>query len=305
MSSVVSTDEKFSGHESFVCRYGWLRKAYDGVSNNARIFTDVDMAIVSLGVGSNMVKSMEFWGKAFEVIAPVDKKSRQYSVTPFGRAMLDLKSGKDPYLEDLGSLWLLHWKLVTRANLAAWNLVFQELQEWRITQSRLIEMLHRRGRRNGAPLVESTVKQHLEMLLHTYTTTASANLRALEESLGSPLQELGLLSRRETDGISKDTVIEIKIGPKLSLPAEVFLVCVVDHWNRMGGGASISLQEIMFGHLSPGVVFKLDEASVIEYLSRIPDITDQLTYQDGALIRGLQLRRTVKLEDVRKRLRFA
>jgi len=304
MNASVSMDEKFTGHESFVCRYGWLRKAYDAVRANPKIFTDTENAIVSLGIGSNMVKSLEFWGKAFEIIAPEDKKSRHYTVTPFGRAILDPKSGKDPYLEDFGSLWLLHWKLVTKGNLAAWNLVFQELQEWRMTHSRLIEMLHRRGRKNGAPLVENTVKQHLDMLLQTYTTPESTNLRALEESLGSPLQELGLLSRREIDD-SRDSMIEIRIGPKPSLTADVFLSAVVDHWGRFHGGTSLSLQEIMFGRLSPGVVFKLDEASVIEYLNEIPEFTDQLSYQDGALIRALQLRRNAKLEDVRKHLRFA
>lgn len=304
MSAAASMEEKFTGHESFVCRYGWLRKAYDAVHANPKIFTDTESAIVSLGIGSNMVKSMEFWGKAFEVIAPLDKKSRQYSVTPFGRAILDPKSGKDPYLEDLGSLWLLHWKLVTQANLAAWNLVFQELQEWRITHSRLIEMLHKRGRRNGAPLVENTVKQHLDMLLQTYTMSESTNLRALEESLGSPLQELGLLTRREIED-SKDTMVELKIGPKPSLSAGVFLAAVVEHWGRVGGGTSLSLQEIMFGRLSPGVVFKLDEASVIGYLNEISNFSDQLTYQDGALIRALQLRRNAKLGDVRKHLGLA
>lgn len=297
-------EEKFSGHESFVCRYGWLRKAYDGVSRNPRIFTDIDSAIVSLGVGSNMVKSMEFWGKAFEVIAPKEKKSREYQVTPFGRGMLDPKSGKDPYLEDLGSFWLLHWKLVTQANLAAWNLVFQELQEWQITQSRLIEMLHRRGRRNGAPLVETTVRQHLDMLLGTYTTPTSTNLRALEESLGSPLQELALISRREIEG-SKDWMIEIKIGPKPSLPIGVFVFALLEHWERAEAGTSLSLQEIMFGKLSPGVVFKLDEASVVDYLSRLEEVTDDLSYKDGALIQAVQLQRHAKMADVRKRLRVA
>ncbi len=304
MSTQQSLDDKFTGHESFVCRYGWLRKAYDAVEENPEIFADMEGAIVSLGVGSNMVKSMEFWAKAFDVIAPANSKSRQYAVTSFGRAVLGHKSGKDPYLEDLGSLWLLHWKLVTKANLAAWNLVFQELQEWRISHSRLIEKLHRRGRRSGAPLVENTVKQHLDMLLNTYTMPASNNLRALEESLGSPLQELGLLARRNIED-SRDSMIELRIGPKPSLPAEIFLAAIVDYWHRTVSGASISLQDIMFGRMSPGVVFKLDEASVIEYLNEIPDLTDQLTYQDGALIRALQLKPKVNLDDVRKRVRFA
>ncbi len=306
MRGATIVDDKFTGHESFVCRYGWLRKAYDAVEGNPKIFTDMEGAIVSLGVGSNMVKSLEFWARSFDVIVPSDeKKSRAYDVTPFGRAILAHKGGADPFLEDLGSLWILHWKLVTQANLAAWNLVFQELQDWRITHSRLIEMLHRRGRRSGAPLVENTVKQHLDILLNTYTMPSSNNLRTLEESLGSPLQELGLLARREIED-SRDTMIEIRIGPKPSLSPKIFLAAVVDYWHRTNpASSSISLPEIMFGKMSPGVVFKLDEASVIEYLNDIPELADKLTYQDGALIRALQLKPKAKLDDVRKQVRFA
>lgn len=305
MTAGTQAEERFSGHESFVCRYGWLRKAYDGVSADPTLFTDLDKAIVALGVGSNMVKSVEFWARSFGVIEAADKKARRYVPTDFGRSLLDTKTGSDPYLEDLGSLWLLHWKLVRNANLAAWNLVFQDLQDWRVTRARLADMLQRRGRRNGAALVESTVRQHLEMLINTYSTPKTEDLRALEESLGSPLHELGLISRVELD--NSESAVEIRIGPKPTLPPRVFLNAVIDHWENVpDAGASLSLQEIMFGRLSPGLVFKLDEGSVIAYLNSFADLTkDLLSYRDGALIRGLQLARKAKLSDVRKRMKLA
>ncbi|WP_250537655.1 MULTISPECIES: DUF4007 family protein [unclassified Caballeronia] len=31
------TAERFSGHESFVCRYGWLRKVFDAVNASPEI----------------------------------------------------------------------------------------------------------------------------------------------------------------------------------------------------------------------------------------------------------------------------
>ena len=43
----------FSGHETFVFRYGWLKKGYDAVRENPQIFTD-DQTIVILGVGKNL-----------------------------------------------------------------------------------------------------------------------------------------------------------------------------------------------------------------------------------------------------------
>ena len=297
MTAAVRVDERFSGHESFVCRYGWLRKAYDGVARSPKLFADEEDAVVKLGVGSNMVKSLEFWSRAFVI---VEGQRGGYRLTAFAKALLDVKKGRDPYLEDLGSLWLLHWKLATSdANLAAWNLVFQDLLEWRVPRSRLIEMLARRGRRTKGALAGFTIKQHLDILVNTYTSPRASDVRALEESLGSPLQELRLLTRVELD--SSEEVIEIHTGPKPTLPAEVFLNAVVDHWERtQPTSTSLSLQEITFGRKSPGVVFRLDESSVIHYLAEFRLLADKkLDFQEGALVRGLQLARNTKIGEVR------
>lgn len=297
MNPEARPEEKFSGHESFVCRYGWLRKAYDGVASSPTLFANETDAVVKLGVGINMVKSLEFWARAFGVI---QGHRGGYELTQFGKRLLDSESGKDPYLEDLGSLWLLHWKLATSSdNLAAWNLVFQDLQEWRVTRARLTEMLARRGRRAKGTLAESTIKQHLDILVNTYTTPKANDVRALEESLGSPLQELGLITRVQLD--SSEEVIEIKSGSKPTLPADVFLNAVVDHWERnQPTSTSMSMQEITFGRKSPGVIFRLDEASVILYLAEFSKVTGgKLQFQEGALIRGLQLQRNAKIGEIR------
>lgn len=297
MTPVARPEEKFSGHESFVCRYGWLRKAYDGVASSPSLFTNEEDAVVKLGVGINMVKSLEFWSRAFGVI---QGRRDAYEPTRFGKRLLDPKRGKDPYLEDLGSLWLLHWKLATSgANLAAWNLVFQDLQEWHVTRSRLAEMLARRGRRTKGALAANTIKQHLDILLNTYTSPKANDVRALEETLGSPLQELGLITRIHLD--SSDEVIEIPMGSKSTLPTDVFLNAVVDHWaHNQPTSASMSLQEITFGHKSPGVIFRLDEGSVIHYLTKFGELTGgKVRFQESDLIRGLQLQRNTKIGDIR------
>jgi hypothetical protein len=65
MASVEATTQpfSFSGHETFVFRYTWLKKAVDAVSFDPRIFGQDD-AIVTLGVGKNMVRSIRHWGLA-------------------------------------------------------------------------------------------------------------------------------------------------------------------------------------------------------------------------------------------------
>lgn len=53
---------QFSGHETFPLRHLWLRKAYDAVKEGAprSIFTEPE-AIITFGVGKNMVSSIRHW----------------------------------------------------------------------------------------------------------------------------------------------------------------------------------------------------------------------------------------------------
>ena len=62
-----SGSQIFSGHESFACRYGWLPKLYEAVTDDPSLFSSDDRAILRLGIGRNMVKSLRFWGEAFRI----------------------------------------------------------------------------------------------------------------------------------------------------------------------------------------------------------------------------------------------
>src|SRR5687768_11967592 len=94
----------FSGHESFQCRQLWLKKGFDYIKTG-KSFNSAD-AVVDLGVGKNMVASIRYWLKAFNI---VDSKEQ---ITEFGELILG-DNGYDKFLEDDASLWLLHYHLVT------------------------------------------------------------------------------------------------------------------------------------------------------------------------------------------------
>jgi hypothetical protein len=44
---------KFSGHETFTCRYAWLPKAFNALVENPSALEDDEEAMVKLGVGKN------------------------------------------------------------------------------------------------------------------------------------------------------------------------------------------------------------------------------------------------------------
>ena len=64
---------KFSGHESFPCKSLWLKKGYDFVVGG-NDFNSPD-AVITLGVGKNMVASIRFWLRAFGVTKNDKKQS--------------------------------------------------------------------------------------------------------------------------------------------------------------------------------------------------------------------------------------
>src|SRR5258705_1730760 len=95
---------QFSGHESFICKHFWLKKGYDFINEKGN-FND-ESAVVDLGVGKNMVGSISYWLKAFGI---TDQSNH---ITDLGKYIFNDRTGKDPYIESLGTLWLLHYNLI-------------------------------------------------------------------------------------------------------------------------------------------------------------------------------------------------
>ena len=60
---------KFSGHQTFVFRHGWLEKGVRGVAESPTIFSE-ENALVRLGVGKNMVESIRHWCQVTQLVAP-------------------------------------------------------------------------------------------------------------------------------------------------------------------------------------------------------------------------------------------
>jgi len=123
-SDIVSF--RFSGHETFPCRYTWLPKAVTHIRENPHLFSDEGRAMVTLGVGKNMVRAIRFWAEVAGVAHPNHKGG--WSVTEFGNNLFGY-DGYDPYLEDIQTLWLIHWKISSRVRdpLFAWHFL---LNRW-------------------------------------------------------------------------------------------------------------------------------------------------------------------------------
>ena len=113
------TKYTFSGHESFTCKTLWLKKGYDFIRNN-NSFNSPD-SVVALGVGKNMVASIRYWMRAFGLT----ENDEPLTIADY---LFDSNQGKDPYMEDLGTLWLLHFLLVSTCEATLYHILFTQLQ---------------------------------------------------------------------------------------------------------------------------------------------------------------------------------
>ena len=160
---------KFSGHETFPFRYDWLRKFLEGPRIDNGIVWEmkdsIEQAMVSFGVGKNMVRSMRHWASitgvatfAGNVVTPTD----------FGKRLL-LEA--DPYLEHLGTIWTLHWRIATNAeNATTWYWTFNHCPSTTLGQASLADELARAATTNGWKAASiGTVQRDVECLVRCYS----------------------------------------------------------------------------------------------------------------------------------------
>ena len=142
---------RFSGHETFICKQFWLKKGYDFLIAGNK-FGNED-AVVELGVGKNMVSAIGFWMKAFGLC---DDK---WELTETANYIFG-DEGKDTYLEDMGTIWLLHYLLVKENYASIYNLFFSGFRRGRTEFTS--EQLHK--------YIESIAKEDNSYNVNTITT---------------------------------------------------------------------------------------------------------------------------------------
>lgn len=276
----------FSGHETFPLRQLWLRKAFCevdrfGGSAPKGVFSDDD-AIERFGVGKNMVSSIRHWALACDVI----RESIQTEGFEPG-IIGDLLFGKnacDPFLERDATIWLVHWLLAGRAKRSAtWYVVFNYVQSQSFQAKDIVAMLDEYATATKSVRSKTTLVRDVEVCLRCYGSVTLRN--ATEDSAEPLLSDLGLLST------SGNGIYHFHRGPQYSLPDSVFAYALLDFWRRRESSTKTSQSTLSFNAIaheygSPGRVFKLDEDSVGDRLSKIADITNNyLEWTDSSGLR--------------------
>lgn len=280
-SNAADHKYSFTGHESFPFRFTWLAKGVRAAASNPAIFVSGD-APVTLGVGKNMVQSIRHWCLALNLIKS-DGRTGHCEVTELGKQLTG-PDGWDPYLEDVGTLWLLHWLLARGGERAStWYLAFTRFSASVFSRDQLAGWIHDLVR--DVPTVRATpvsLRRDVEVFVRCYVPVNPTRDLGREDTFDCPLVELGLIEEIERG------LFRFVRGAQPSLPAEVLVYSLIDYWNsRFPGRHSISFEALQYGPGGPGAAFKLTESAMAERLEQLPEWTG-FVYDETAGMRVLR-----------------
>ncbi len=261
----------FARHETFHPRFGWLKKGFDRAAADAEVFLH-DESPIRLGVGKNMVRAIRYWCSAFKLLADDHP-------TEFGQQLLG-PGGWDPYLEDPASLWLLHWKLLERQNLAtAWDFIFNSFRHVDFTVEDLFYQLCEYRDREAPRISDSSLKKDISCALRMYvgqSDKSQGKAQFSEDSLDCPFTELGLI---HTAGDSRHYMF--RLGPKPTLSPEIIVYACLCHQSQTAARTA-SIASLLYDIGSPGLVFKLTESALCDAIEIIARRWQPITLSDAA-----------------------
>lgn len=272
----------FSGHESFPCKSLWLKKGYDFVVAG-NDFNSPE-AVIGLGVGKNMVASIRFWLKAFGV-------TRDDKITTLGDYLFNEEKGKDKYLEDIATLWLLHFNLVFLEEATLYKMFFCGVQRERTHFEREQALTYVKLRMVEAGKMtlfnENTVKKDIGVLLQNYSLPRKAQSN---EDFSSLLIDLDLIRQS-----SEAKGYYFNVDGKRKVTKEIFLYGLLKLKEQEGDNTIPfdTIQERV------GLVFCMQDFETIEMLKQLAsDYSEHFVYSDVAGIKQVQFTKDLDVKQV-------
>lgn len=253
---------KFRGHETFAIRKGWLSKGMKYVSKSEDVFiSKVENPMDVLGIGSNMVKSLRYWLPAVGLTQEATTGRRAQTFTEFGTCVC----ANDKYMEELGTLFLIHYKLASnRDGATSWYYFFNEFNMSEFSSEDFVNAIQGYVLMQGeAPIAIRSLNDDFSCIISTYLPKFKATTKKLspENNLDCPLGELGLV-----DILSKERKTYRKVSPSAEALNPWVTLAVI--WDRADGRTEIGLNELLTAPNNIGRIFNLDAIVMLDVLHK-------------------------------------
>jgi hypothetical protein len=281
MSSHIN-NLRFSGHDTFHCKEQWILKGLQLIDNkqDKYIFKN-DKAIPLLGVGKNMVRSIQHWLRAFGIL------DDENEITEFAN-LLFLVEKLDPYLENEGSLWLLQYYLCKTNHSSIFQLIFSDYFSDKATldfsEYQILNHVNRRLLENGQKEVaEKTFNSDFKVFIRTYVSPAK-NEKTVEDDFNAPLLDLNLISDTGRKNAANQSVYRINSRLQENISSEVFGYCLL---NEFDNESAISFTNVK---KSVGSYLCLSNEGLEVLIDKLCENYNEFVYKDDAGVRQLQFK---------------
>lgn len=255
---------KFRAHETFFIRKGWLSKGMRYVSHKPNVFTDKkENPMDVLGIGANMVKSLRYWLQAVGLTVEPKSGKRDQTLTEFG----ELVHEKDAYTEELGTLYLLHYKLVTNERMApSWYYFFNKFTMKEFSKDDFIAQIQNELKMEDISVAIRSLSDDFICIMNTYVPRfkVDPNKVSPENNISCPFSELGLI-----DILSKDRghyTYKKSIPMAKNFNPWIIMAVIVDQAEDKD---EIGLNELLTAENNIGKVFNLDSICMLSVLREV------------------------------------
>jgi hypothetical protein len=271
---------RFSGHETFHCRHFWLKKGFDYI-NQGLDFKDPE-SVVNLGVGKNMVSSIQHWLNAFNILD-------NNTLSEFSKYVFE-KEGYDAYLENNGSLWLLHYFLLKKDYASLYKLTFLDFRKTRISaefsEEQLNDFILKLSIRSGLKISPKTIENDVKVLIRNYVPLYKKGSKSLEDDFSSLLINLDLITKVNNSLINGAQEFRFLYDTKVNLPSRILLFAILDSFEEQ---LSIAVNDIQ---IEVSDVFLCNREGTENKLQELQEL-GYIVYKEDAGRKEIQIKKKV------------
>ncbi|WP_264158204.1 DUF4007 family protein [Vibrio vulnificus] len=201
--SIESSILKFSGHQTFPIRYGWIYKIIQEVKENKSISSkeNIEQQMASMGLGKNMVLSVRHWIRTLNLVVCTDKKQQSYALTPLAESLFVGDHAFDMYMDKIGTVWLLHWLAQSvdaqqaELNTARW--FFNYFTGVRTSKDQLVKDITLSLSNHEKELTEATLNKDIDCLFQMYSVKRTDTNKINEDSFCFSFHRIGSYRTRK------------------------------------------------------------------------------------------------------------
>jgi hypothetical protein len=271
---------RFSGHETFHCRHFWLKKGFDYI-NRGLDFKDPE-SVVNLGVGKNMVSSIQHWLNAFNIFD-------NNTLSEFSKYVFE-KEGYDAYLENNGSLWLLHYFLLKKDYASLYKLTFLDFRKTRISaefsEEQLNDFILKLSIRSGLKISPKTIENDVKVLIRNYVPLYKKGSKSLEDDFSSLLINLDLITKVNNSLINGAQEFRFLYDTQVNLPSRILLFAILDSFEEQ---LSIAVNDIQ---IEVSDVFLCNREGTENKLQELQEL-GYIVYKEDAGRKEIQIKKNV------------